>query len=55
MVTMQSDKVHKIKVHFVGWDGVGRMSEKLRLKDELLPEEIDRGAGMVRRQHMQRP
>ena len=46
------DKVHKIKVHLAGWAGVGWMSEMLCLKDELLLEEITRGAGLLQRQHM---
>ena len=36
---MQSDKARKINVHLVGWEGVGRVSAKACLKDELPPEE----------------
>ena len=37
------DTVREIKAHLAGWAGVGRMSEMLCLKDELLLEEIVRG------------
>lgn len=53
---MQSDKAHKINVHLVGWDGVGRVSEKPCFKDKLLPEEAVRGGRKAaERQRVQRP
>lgn len=51
---MQSDKAHKINVHLVGEVGVGWMSGKPCLKDELLPKETEE-AGIWQREHVQRP